>query len=334
MSRNLVARAVAIDLGGTWLKCAIVNENGHVESVSRTATSTRGREAVLDQLCGSIREATESAGGADSIDAIGVGSPGMISDSGFLNGAAVNIAGWNDFDLGGELSTRIGRRVLALNDANAAAMGELVFGAGRGCESIALISAGTGIGVGIVVHGRPYAGTGGVAGEIGHLQMIPEGRLCSCGNRGCIEAYASARGVIESAREYEHCFSDSESRLAREVRMEAAGGAAQSACGGPALSAERVYRFLVEDDPLAWKAHESVCGALAYAAAVLAVSVAPQRVLFGGGVMGSADVILPLVRSKFSKLILPHVAASVGLESAGLRSDAGLIGVAAAAFAA
>ncbi len=321
-NRGARRQAVAVDLGGTWLKCALVDEDGAVRSSQRIPTPADGRESVLSALRSAIGETGETAGGLPAVDAVGIGSPGMIDGNGYLHGAAVNISGWADFSIAGELERRLGRSVVALNDANAAAMGELRFGAGRGVHDIALVTVGTGIGVGIVIEGRPHAGKGGVAGELGHLVIYPGGRICSCGNRGCIEAYASASGMRSLVRELADGFDDAASELAHAARSVSSD-----------LTSEEIYRRLRSGDPLAAAVNETVCEALAHAAAVLAVTVAPERIVFAGGIMGSADLILPRVRERFERFVLPHVAGSVELTPAGLSSDAGLVGAAAAALA-
>ncbi len=315
-------QVVAVDLGGTWLKCALVDETGSVSRSRRIATPTDGRESVLEATSTAIREAADAAGGVSAVDAVGIGSPGMIDGDGYLHDAAVNIAGWADFSIAGELERRLGRRVVALNDANAAAMGELRFGAGRGTRDLALVSVGTGIGVGIVIEGRPHAGRGGGAGELGHLVIDPGGRLCACGNRGCIEAYASASGMRSLVRELADGFDERASDLARAARS-----------GASDIEAEHIYTQLRNGDPLAAAVNETVCDTLARAAAALALTVAPERIVFAGGIMGSADLIIPLVRERFGRFVLPHVAASVEFVVAELSSDAGLVGAAAAAFA-
>ena len=315
-------RAVAVDLGGTWLKCALVDEDGEVSAAQRIATPGDGRDAVLSALSSAIESVADSAGGLSAVDAVGLGSPGTIDGDGYLHGAAVNIAGWNDFPIAGELKRRLGRSVVALNDANAAAMGELRFGAGRGTKDLALITVGTGIGVGIVIGGQPHPGQRGVAGELGHLVIHPGGRRCACGNLGCIEAYASASGMRSLVREMADELDDSASELAAAARAEVSD-----------VTAEQIYRHLGDGDPLAVAVHETLCDALAKAVAALAVTVAPQRIVFAGGIMGSADVILPRVHEMLGSLVLPHVAASVDFATAGLSTDAGLVGAAAAALA-
>lgn len=371
---------LAVDLGGTSVKTALVDSYGRVLSSRRVPTPGSGRGAVIE----AIRQEAQSI--ATEVDAIwpvvGVGSPGMVDDQGYLHEAAVNIPGWSDFHLARELESALKMPVVALNDANAAAMGEYTHGAGSGsgnyaaaggvaapgpgkapgatetsdpglgkavagsenrgpgkapgpgeapdhgveesaaASSLALVTVGTGIGVGLVVAGSPYAGAHGAAGELGHLVIRPGGRRCACGNRGCVEAYASAAGVASQTREFSERFSDAESPLAAWVRSE-------STSEAPSL--EHIYRYLPDGDPLAAAVHEQVCEALAQLCAVIATALAPERIVFSGGGMGAAGHILPVIRERLPEYVLTHVYRSTTLSVATVGADAGLIGAAAAA---
>ncbi|MFP4508558.1 MAG: ROK family protein [Spirochaetaceae bacterium] len=314
----------AIDLGGTTVKCAALTEDGELLHRHRTPTPKTGREDVLRAICSSLgRLARELALSHNAgFSTVGLGSPGMIGSDGYLYGEAVNIPGWREFNLAEELSARIGLSVTALNDANAAALAEL--SVSTDSRTLALVTAGTGIGVGLAIDGRPHAGRAGAGGELGHLVIRPGGRRCTCGNVGCTEAYASARAVRELALEQAVEWSDATSGFAARLRA-----------GGPESTEAEIfgslYRAVREDDPFALEMHRDFCGVLAQVAAILASTIAPDRVLFGGGVMGSADLILPEVRRQFGYLVMPHVHQHVQIDAAKLGADAGLIGAAIAA---
>ena len=312
---------IAVDLGGTWIKSGLVYRDGRVTAERRRETPKDGREAVLEALTAEIKALSGELSAPPA--AIGVGSPGMVDDRGYLNHAAVNISGWNDFDIAGSLRERTGIRVVALNDANAAAMAEVYFGAGRGASSLALITVGTGIGGGLVIDGRPYAGQGGAAGELGHLVLRPRGRRCACGNLGCAEAYASAAAVDALAREWSEHYTDDRSGLAASIRR----GAHEQ------VGFEHIYRHVEKGDELALALHDTLCDVLAQLAAAVASTIAPQRILFSGGVMESAARIIPEVEKRFSTFVLAHIRDHVTISTAGLAKNAGVIGAGAAAFA-
>lgn len=373
---------LAVDLGGTSVKTALVDSHGRVLSSRRVPTPGSGRGAVIEAIRQEVRSIATEVEAVWPV--VGVGSPGMVDDQGYLHEAAVNIPGWSDFHLARELESALEMPVVALNDANAAAMGEYKHGAGSGnyaaagsvadsvlgeaaagsenrgageapgasqtpgaaeapglgtdpgareatshageegaaASSLALVTVGTGIGVGLVVAGSPYAGAHGAAGELGHLVIRPGGRRCACGNRGCVEAYASAAGVASQTREFSERFSDAESPLAAWVRSE-------STSEAPSL--EHIYRYLPEGDPLAAAVHEQVCEALAQLCAVIATALAPDRIVFSGGGMGAAGHILPVIRERLPEYVLTHVYRSTALSVATVGADAGLIGAAAAA---
>ncbi len=312
---------IAVDLGGTWIKSGLVYPDGRVVGERRRATPKDGREAVLEALTSEIAVLSDELPSTPT--AVGVGSPGMVDDRGYLHRAAVNIPGWNDFDIAGTLRERTGIPVIALNDANAAAMAEVYHGAGRGTSSIALITVGTGIGGGLVIDGRPYAGQSGAAGELGHLVLRPRGRRCACGNFGCAEAYASAAAVDALAREWATDYNDGESELAASIRR---GDHEQ-------LGFEHIYRHLEVGDTLALVLHDTLCDVLAQLAAAVATTIAPQRILFSGGVMASAERIIPEVERRFSSFVLAHIRDHVTISTAGLAANAGVIGAGAAALA-
>ena len=312
---------VAIDLGGTWIKSGLVYPDGRVAAERRRATPKDGREAVLSALAEDIETLSGHLPGTPA--AVGVGSPGMVDDRGYLHRAAVNIPGWNDFDIAGTLSGRAGVPVVALNDANAAAMAEVYYGAGRGASTVALITVGTGIGGGLVIDGRPYAGRSGAAGELGHLVLNPGGRRCACGNFGCAEAYASAAAVETLAREWSENYSDRQSELAASIRR----GVYDQ------VGFELIYRRVARGDKLALALHGTLCDVLAQLAAAAATTIAPDRILFSGGVMESAEVIIPEVTKRFTSLVLAHIRDHVTISTAGPAKNAGIIGAGAAAFA-
>ncbi len=325
--------AIGIDMGGTWIKSGIVDGDGAVYGARRTRTPQSGAEDVLAAIRSEVEALESVVRPQDRLVGVGVATPGMVDDRGYLNGAAVNIAGWEELDIAAGLRRRLSFPFVVLNDANAAALGELEFGAAKPRpgenqldeeRSVALINVGTGIGCGIVLGGRPHAGHRGIAGELGHLVVRPHGRLCRCGNRGCIEAYASATGIVESARELASEYAESRSEVARRVASENQGQA------DPALDPEILFRLAGEGDPLAERVRSEACWALAAGVAALGTTVGPPTVVFTGGVMGSAATIMPTIRDFLRELVLPHVHRSVALACASLGSDAGLLGSGAA----
>ena len=198
--------AIGVDLGGTNLRIAAVDEGGKLLAKTNLETEvSRGREHVVDELCRATvamsQEMSTSEPDGTRLCGIGVGVPGLVdSESGRLLDSP-NLPGWSNYDVKGEIERRLGTAVILENDANAAALGEQWLGAGRGFESMCMYTLGTGVGGGLVLNGEIWRGWNGMAGELGHCNVEPEGHVCNCGSHGCLEQYASATAVVRMARE-------------------------------------------------------------------------------------------------------------------------------------
>lgn len=311
--------AIGVDLGGGSVRSAAVGEHGQVLRLVSAPTPQQGKAAVVAEIVRQIRALELEF----SPNGIGLGAPGMIDEHGYLHGNAVNIPEWGAFDVAGELRAALGRPCVVCNDAAAAALGESRFGVGRGANPVALIAVGTGIGAGVVVDGRPLFGARGAAGEIGHLSLDPQGRLCRCGRRGCVEAYCSATGMIERAR---------------ELALREAGGLDGPlrrellAAENSPIEAERIYQGVAEADALALLVHQEACRALAFGVAVLIAGIGAEVVVLGGGVMNAAEHILPELQRPLSELLSAEVIEQTRVVPGLLGTQAGVIGAAAAAL--
>jgi len=189
------AEYVGLDVGGTFLKGARIDETGRVLSRLHEPIRKESREALLAQFAGAVKTLEQDV----PVAGVGIGLPGIVDiGSGRLR-SAPNLSALNGLDLAAEISQRTGRRSFPENDANAAALAEAWLGAGRDAETVLLVTLGTGIGGGLVFHGRIWAGRSGYAGEIGHLQVEPEGARCGCGSWGCLETIAGIAGWVRRA---------------------------------------------------------------------------------------------------------------------------------------
>jgi glucokinase len=274
--------AIGVDLGGTNLRVAAVDEDGTMLLKRELQTEvSRGRDEVIGALCRAARavahDMRERSGGGD-LRGIGVGVPGLIdSESGRLL-ESPNLPGWNDFDVKGEIERRLGTTVILENDANAAALGELWLGAGQGAESLCMYTLGTGVGGGLVLEGNIWRGWNGMAGELGHCNVEPDGHPCGCGSRGCLEQYASATAVV---------------RMAREAVASDAGR--QTALRSPTqgLSSRAVYECAMQGDAEAKKVFERVGRALGVAIADMVNILNLSLYVIGGGVSNGWDAFAP-----------------------------------------
>ena len=199
---------IGVDVGGTKVAAGVVDEHGHiVEKLKRftPAASPGGTIAVIADVVNELLARYE-------VDAVGIGAAGFVDQTRSTVLFAPNLA-WRDEPVKKQVEERIGRPVVVENDANAAAWAEAKLGAARGLEQVLLITVGTGIGAGIVLDGRLYRGRFGSAGEPGHYRVVPEGRLCGCGNRGCWEQYASGSALVAEARDFARRSPEAAARL-------------------------------------------------------------------------------------------------------------------------
>src|SRR5713101_421274 len=192
--------SIGLDLGGTNLRAAAVNRAGKIlEKIAVSANPMLGRESLLGGMVAVIND-LRSRWGTDQLGGIGLGIPGFILLKEGVIRNSNNLACLEDFPFRDEMERRLGTRFILENDANAAALGEKWMGAGREVDDLVLFTLGTGIGGGIITGGKVLHGFLGMAGELGHLTVVPNGIPCGCGNQGCVEKHASATAVTSMAR--------------------------------------------------------------------------------------------------------------------------------------
>lgn len=309
------ALSIGIDLGGTNIKIGVVGAQGEI--LARRSVETRAEQgvaAVIDRLAAIIDELVRGCGVQRcDLRGVGFGAPGPMSHKrGFLF-ACPNLPGWVNVPLRDLFQERAGLPVAIENDANAAAFGEFVAGAGRGCMDMVMLTLGTGVGGGIVMGGKLQRGAFDNAGEIGHMIAVPGGRPCPCGQRGCFERYASANAV-------------------RERFIEAAqSGAATTLPVGALLTTQDIAGAAARQDPLAQRIWEETCEFLAIGCVNIQHLLNPQRVVLGGGLMNARDQLLAPVRARFARLTWKIAQDQPQLELATLGDDAGIVGAAALA---
>ncbi len=317
--------AIGVDLGGTNLRVAVVDDQGKLLEKLTTGTEVaRGRERVITEMCADIQQLVGKFRTAGTLYGIGIGVPGIIDlGTGFLH-ESPNLPGWENSPVRDEIERRLGTRVVLENDANAAALGEAWLGAGRDLDDLGMFTLGTGVGGGLILRGRIWHGMTGMAGELGHLTVESEGVPCGCGNRGCLEQYASATAVV---------------RMAREA---AAGGRApelQRALGDPGFSAKAVYQLALAGDAPAREIFRTLGRALGIVVADMVNALNLPMIVIGGGVAGAWEMFAPAMREQVAQRSFVY-RATAPAESAGgergktqitralLGSDAGLFGAA------
>lgn len=296
--------AIGVDLGGTNLRCALVTREGSVLARESHPTELgEGREPFLWgllQLLARMKEKAEREG--LELCALGLALPGVISGEGMIL-ESVNLASLEGMKVAEVVSLATGLPAHAVNDANAGAIGELRFGAGRGCRSLLMVSIGTGIGAGVILGGELWTGVDGAAGEFGHIPVHPGGPPCRCGSKGCLELYCSATAI--AARAVERRLPGSAAALALRARE-----GEREAC---AIFAEAGR-------------------SLGIAAAAVVNLLNLEAIILGGGVSASFDLLAAPMCAEMLSRVLAVPGERVRILKGELCDNAGLLGAASMAF--
>ncbi|QKY69453.1 ROK family glucokinase [Lentibacillus sp. CBA3610] len=301
---------IGVDVGGTTVKLGIIANDGTVMDKWQIPTNKDNHGAsIISDIWNSIKENTDT----EAIKGIGVGAPGFIdSNAGYVY-EAVNI-GWRNKALADELRSISGLPVFTANDANVAALGENWKGAGSNARNLVALTLGTGVGGGIIVNGDILDGENGTAGEIGHTTVAPDGYLCNCGRKGCLETLASATGMVRQAMDKME--QDPESALARRYKLNGA------------ITTKDIFELAEADD-------ESCSDIIAYTADVLGLAIAnaaaiinPSKILIGGGLSKAGDKFIRRIEDAFREYSLTRASDICELKTAQLGNDAGIIGAA------
>jgi glucokinase len=315
-------RVVGIDLGGTKIASALVDESGQILAHDRRETrAADGQDAVVGRIQESARAVIE-AGELEpsSIGGIGIGAPGPIDMAAGLVVAPPNLPGWDRVPLKKKLESELAITTYLENDANAAALGEHRFGAGRGVDHMVYVVVGTGVGGGLILDGHLYHGASGMAGEIGHMTIDPEGPICPCGRRGCLEALVSGPSIAREAR----------NRIAQGVPTlisELAEGEESR------ITAKLVAQAAERGDETAEQVLAQAMHYLGLGMANLVHMLNPELIVIGGGVANLGERMFGPVRRLIEELAFPEAAEAVRVAPAELGENAGVLGAAAVAMA-
>ncbi len=309
--------ALGMDIGGTRLTVAAVDAAGRVLFMARRDTPRGfGARACLVELEAMAEQVLDSAGGKAAVAGIGIGFGGPVDHAAGRVRRSHHVAGWGGMELANYFSERFGLPAWLENDANAGALAEALFGAGRGAGAVLYVNVGTGIGGGIVIGGRIWHGAHSNAAEIGHMVLEPSGPLCPCGKRGCLEALASGDAIGRRARE-----------------MAEAGELAGSALAeAPNLTGRRVGEYALRGDLAARRIIAEAGRYLGWGIAIAANLLDPDIVVVGGGVAELGNLYLEPAREMFAEKAMDFIS-STPIVQAQLGYDAGVIGAAAVALA-
>ncbi len=303
--------AIAVDLGGTNLRIAVVDERGQLLEKLTTGTQVaRGRDFVIDEMTRAIRLVMERFKGQGELRGIGIGVPGIIDmDTGMLR-ESPNLPGWSEFPVHAEIERRLGAPVILENDANAAALGEHWLGAARQYPSMGMLTLGTGVGGGIVLDGKIWRGLNGMAGELGHINVEPEGHPCGCGSRGCLEQYASATAVVRMARE-----------VIAAGQTQATGLARLAESTGEKFTSRMVYELAARGDAGARQVFERMGRALGITLAGLVNALNLPIYVLGGGAANAWEAFAPTMMAELRRRSFVYAATVPQMPRAGVAGD-------------
>ena len=309
---------VGIDIGGTNTVFGVVDARG---TILYSGSIKTGKYADVNdyvaELAKGLKSVIDQAGGPDKIKGVGVGAP----NGNFFNGCiefAPNLPWKGILPLAAMFEERLGIPTALTNDANAAAIGEMTYGAARGMKDFIMITLGTGVGSGIVINGQMVYGHDGFAGELGHVIARRDGRICGCGRKGCLETYCSATGVARTAREFLAARTDAS--LLRNIPAEN-------------ITSKDVYDAAVQGDKLAQEIFEFTGNILGEALADAIAFSSPEAIVLFGGLAKSGDYIMKPIQKAIDDNILNIYKGKTKLLVSELKdSDAAVLGASALAW--
>jgi glucokinase len=307
-----------VDFGGTAAKIGIVDETGNLSGTERLEISfSQSYDDIFGMVAHSIRRRCREL--HVELTAIGIGSPGFIDrNQGVVLQGSENLPVFKNRSLIRYLHEDFMLPVFADNDANCAAAGELKFGIGAGYDSFVMITLGAGVGGALVLEGRVFRGTRGLAGEIGHLCLDAQGPYCSCGSRGCFEQYASASAIERSYRE----------KIAKRGAAPGPGSPEDSA-ELRSISAETVFQRAKAGDPSAKEVVRETAGHIARVFGNLVNIFDTQACIIGGGISAAGEQLLQPVQETIADFAWPLPLQGVKIHLAALQNGAGVLGAAA-----
>jgi glucokinase len=307
---------IGIDLGGTGIKAGVVDEQGVILAKESCPTGVeRGYEAVIRDMAQVAIKAVETSGHTmDDVKAVGIGIPGIMDPKTGIVPFCTNLS-WHNVPIISEMHKYIDKPVYVDNDATVAGLAEAVSGVSAGINNSIFITLGTGVGGGIIMNGKVFSGSNGIGSEIGHMITVAGGEMCTCGNRGCWERYASATAIIREGRRMVEA--KPETALLKRVN------------GNPeAITAKDVIDLAKEGDPDCAELFDNYVYHLCVGLVNLINVYDPELIALGGGVSAAGDFLLDAVRAKLPQMVFYKAMPYARIELAQLKNDAGIIGAA------
>ena len=305
---------IGIDIGGTNIAGGIVTDKGRIiTKFSIPTKKERKTNEIMDDVIELCLTLCENSGiNLESIASIGIGCPGAVDDKKGIVSYCNNIP-MHNYPMREYLSKKLDKPIRLANDANAAAFGEYT-ATGNGCGSFLMITLGTGVGAGLVINGKIFSGFNGVASEAGHMTLVHEGHLCTCGKKGCWETYASVTALIRQTEEAVKAHPESSMRANIRERG--------------AVSGRTAFEEAKKGDPTAQAVVAKYCEYVADGLTSLINIIEPERVCIGGGISREGETLLGPIREYVNKYEYNRYCEKTVIEAATLHNDAGIIGAA------
>lgn len=304
---------IGIDVGGTNVKLALVSRQGKIiYSNSIPTHAEMGYEYTVNNIKQAIWDLLKETGSKpEDIEGIGFGFPGQVDYKSGIVRLAPNIPGWVDVPIGEIIEKEFNIPTRVDNDVRCAALGELNFGAGKGCENLICITVGTGIGSGLIVNGKLVRGASNAAGEIGHIKLqMNGGPICGCGDTGCMEAFASGPAIVAMAEDY---IRGGKSTKYREL-------------ANPEITPYIVYEAAKAGDAVARRIFTIMGEYIGIGLASVVNLLNPEKIIIGGGVAAAGDFLLTPIKETIKERAMKIAGETVAVVPAELGNTAGVIG--------
>lgn len=311
-----MAKRIGIDVGGTNVKIALVDENGKIIYSNSVPTYAKmGYEYTVNNIKQAIKDLMkETETQPKDIQGIGFDFPGQVDYKTGVVKLAPNIPGWVNVPIAQMIEEEFHIPTKIDNDVRCAALGEMLFGAGRGCENFVCITVGTGIGSGLVVNGQIVRGASNAAGELGHIKLqMKDGPICGCGDTGCLEAFASGPSIVAMAQDY---IKGGKSTKFREM----------AAAEGGEITPYMVAKAAEAGDPVAKRIFEIVGEYIGIGLTSVINLLNPEKVIIGGGVAEAGDLLFNPIRKTIKERAMVVAGEAVEIVPAQLGNSAGVIG--------
>lgn len=308
--------AIGVDLGGTSIKFGLVNNAGKIKKkFSLNTHAEEGPEAVINQIKKGIDELLKSK---QKIVGIGIGTPGSVIQKKGTVENPPNFKGWESIPLGSIIKNEFNKKVFVENDANAAAIGEMIFGAGRKYENFIMVTLGTGVGGGIIINRKIFRGESGAAGEIGHLSIEEYGNQCKCGSRGCIETYIGNNYLIEHVKKELPLHKNSKLNVLIQ--------------DGETLTPKLIHDAYLLKDYYAEMIITDAAFKLGVALSSIINVLDIPTVIIGGGVSGFGKILFETVEKTIKERVMKPNQPKIVVKPAKLKNEAGIKGASALVF--